>query len=125
MKGTKLFSNKKATRICSAALLLTMTPGAYALKASDLGLGWMEELGILAPIILAGFALAGIITAASAVISSIYAKKNQQPLSWQLWGAFGGAVCVVIPVLILAFAGSFSDEQGNAEGVMSELNIDY
>ena len=105
--------------------MLLVSTQAHALKGSDLAMGWKAEMAAIAPVWLLGVMAIGICIAGWAAISGVLAKKNQEPLKWQLFGVVGGAIAIVIPVVLLAFAGSLSDERGNAEGVMSELNIRY
>lgn len=98
---------------------------AFAFKLSTFAANWKSEFGALVPVILLGIAAVGICTAGTAIISGVMAKKNQRPLEWQAYGLFGGGLATVIPIIILAFAGSTTDENGGAEGVMSDLNLKY
>lgn len=92
---------------------------------SDFAIGWKDETKIILPIVLLLFAAAGIFFAAWGVISSISTKKQQQPLTWQLWAIAGGAAAVVIPVIILAASGSITSGQGNASSQFDELGVEY
>ncbi|ENA26994.1 hypothetical protein HMPREF1487_09473 [Pseudomonas sp. HPB0071] len=102
---------------------ISMASSAGNLKISDFANDWKAEFKTILPVFLLGVAFLGICFAAVSVISAIIAKKNQRPLEWQVWGITGGAVAVIIPVLILAVAGSLSSNKGNASSVMSDLGI--
>ncbi|WP_326430273.1 hypothetical protein VQ574_21360 (plasmid) [Stutzerimonas frequens] len=110
--------------VLSAPLMLVATP-AHAFKLSDLFNGIKSEWGMIVPVVLLLIMGLGVIFAGWAVISAIIAKKNQEPLKWQVAGLIGGFFAIVLPLILLAGAGSLTNEQGNAEGVMSELNINY
>jgi hypothetical protein len=92
---------------------------------SGFATGWKDEAKVIVPIVLLLFAAAGIFFAAWGVISSISTKKQQQPLTWQLWAICGGAASVVIPVIILAASGSLTSGQGNASSQFDELGVQY
>jgi hypothetical protein len=106
-------------------LVFFMVRPAYAFKLSGLASGWKSEMAGTLPIFLLGVTFVGVCTAGVAVISGIYAKKNQQPMQWQLYGLIGGGVAAVIPIVILAAAGSFSGEESGAESALSELGVKY
>lgn len=98
---------------------------AWALKASDLTGGITLEVSAgvkLGLIIIAGI---GIVTAGVAIISWIMANKRNEPAKWQFGAVLGGAAATIVPLLVLAFAGSLSDGQGDAEGVFNDLGINY
>ncbi len=120
-KASKLVS--KAKIYAPAFLLLTATPMAHALRVSDLTTGQATEISAVLKLFLLGTAALGIGFAGISVISWIVAIKRQEPAKWQLYGAVGGAAAVVVPLLVLAMAGSLTSEQGNADSVFSELQI--
>jgi len=123
----KLFSRCKTMLVVpllSSPALLVSTP-AHALKVSDLSNTWKTEMAAIAPVVLLGIMALGIILAGWAAISGVIAKKNQEPLRWQLFGVIGGAVAIIIPALLMAFAGSLSGDNDNAGGVLNDLQIDY
>ncbi|MCF6783420.1 hypothetical protein [Stutzerimonas stutzeri] len=117
---------KKGMRLAlMVSPLLVMSTSAHALKLSNLSSGWKSEMAAIAPVILLGIMALGIIMAGWAAISGVIAKKNQEPLRWQLFGVIGGAVAITIPAILLAFAGSLSDGNDNAGSVLNDLQIDY
>lgn len=113
------------TGVISLSILLSEAAFAGGVKLSGLASGWKSEAAEVVPVILMIVAGIGVIIAAVAVISGVMAKKNQEPLKWQLWGVVGGGLAVIVPVLILATAGSVGSGQGNAAGTMSDLKIKY
>lgn len=116
----------RAWRDCSIAVaLFSMMQGAYATQLSNFAAGWESEAAAIAPVILLIISAIGVVTAGIATISAVMAKKNQQPLQWQLWGLLGGALAVVVPTFILATSGSLTSGEGDAAGAMSRLNIGY
>lgn len=135
MENDLILNNKKAnksilkgaiTGVISLSVLLSETVLAGGgVRLSTLSTGWQSEAGEVVPVILMIVAGIGVIIAAVAVISGVMAKKSQEPLKWQLWGVIGGALAVIVPVLILATAGSIGSGQGNAAGTLNELNIKY
>jgi hypothetical protein len=119
----RLLARVKRSLVFLAMAILSQP--AWALKASDLtnGITYEFSAGVkLALLIIAGI---GIVTAGSAIISWIIANKRNEPAKWQLGAVIGGAATTIVPLLILAFAGSLSDGQGDAEGVFNDLNINY
>ncbi|MBA1280226.1 hypothetical protein [Stutzerimonas stutzeri] len=108
-----------------AVPVLAMSTPAHALKLSNLSSGWKSEVAEIAPVVLLIIMAIGICIAGWAAISGVMAKKNQEPLRWQVWGVIGGAVAITIPVLLLAFAGTLSDGNDNASSVLSDLQIGY
>lgn len=90
---------------------------------SSLTDNWKSETTAIVPTILFIVAGIGVIIAAIAIISGIMAKKNQEPLKWQLWGLVGGALAVIVPVLILATAGTLGSGGGDAASTMSNLGL--
>lgn len=110
--------------LLSSPALMISTP-AHALKLSDLSQGWKSEMAAIAPVVLLGIMAIGICLAGWAAISGVIAKKNQEPLRWQLFGVIGGAIAIVIPALLMAFSGSLSSDNDNAGNVLMDLNIDY
>lgn len=127
--------NQKKTIVFRAAMavatvaLISASGMAFAAGSgtmvSDLAIGWKEEAKLILPALLLLFAAAGIFFAAWGVISSISTKKQQQPLTWQLWAICGGAAAVVVPVIILAASGSLTSGQGNASSQFDELGVQY
>ena len=119
----------RAKTITAASLIsapfMAFSTQAHAIKLSDLTSGMKNEIASIAPVWLLGIMALGICFAGVAVISGIIAKKNQEPLKWQVWGVVGGAIAIILPVILLSFAGSLSNDEGDAESVMSELNINY
>lgn len=111
-----------------AVAVLAMHSGiasAADFKISNFFTGMGDEAKIIVPIILKLFAGVGVFFAAWGVISAISTKKQQQPLTWQLFAVIGGAVAVVIPVIILAAAGSATNGEGDAESTLSDLGVSY
>jgi hypothetical protein len=108
----------------SLPLMMVSMP-AHAFKLSKLFSGMKTEMATIVPVVLLGIMGIGVIIGGWAIISGTLAKKNQEPLKWQVAGVIGGAMAIIFPLILLAFAGSMSNEQGDAEGVMSELNINY
>lgn len=124
-KANKRIFKGALTGIVSLSVLLTEAAFAGGLKLSKLSEGWQDEAGAVVPVILMIVAGIGVVIAGIAVISGIMAKKNQEPLKWQLWGVIGGGLAVIVPVLILATAGSVGSGQGDADNTMKSLNIKY
>lgn len=122
-KANKRIIKGALTGVISLSILLS--EAAFAMKLSALSTSWKSEAAEVIPVVLMIIAGIGVIIAAIAVISGVMAKKNQEPLKWQLWGVIGGALAVIIPVLILATAGSVGSGKGNAEGTMKELGIGF
>lgn len=122
--------NKKvAIRVglLAAAAVLMTAPGIASAgpMLSDYFTGMKAEGKEILPIILLGIGAIGIIFAAWGIISAIQTKKNQQPLSWQLFAIFGGACAVIAPVWILAASGSMTGGAGNASEQFDELGVKY
>lgn len=111
------------TGVISLQILTMDVAMAKAKGVSSLTANWKSETQEIVPVILLIIAGLGVITAAIAVISGVMAKKNQEPLKWQLWGLVGGALAVIVPVLIMATAGSLGSGQGDASGTMKGLGI--
>lgn len=111
------------TGVISLQILTMDVAMAKAKGISSLTSNWKSETQEIVPVILLIIAGLGVITAAIAVISGVMAKKNQEPLKWQLWGLVGGALAVIVPVLIMATAGSLGSGQGDASGTMKGLGI--
>lgn len=107
-----------------SALFYSGLADAANLKISDFATGWKDEIKIIVPIFLLLFAALGIFFAAWGIISAITTKKQNQPLSWQLFSIVGGALAVVVPVIVLATAGSVTSNNGNASSTLSELGVD-
>lgn len=112
------------TGVISLQILTMDVAMAKAKGVSSLTANWKSETQEIVPVILLIIAGLGVITAAIAVISGVMAKKNQEPLKWQLWGLVGGALAVIVPVLIMATAGSLGSGQGDASGTMKGLGIE-
>ncbi|MDU4254460.1 hypothetical protein [Pseudomonas sp.] len=125
LRSSRIKQSLLGAVLVAPQLMLVSAP-AHALKASDIvGTGWKQELASIAPVLLLFIMLCGIVLGGWAIISGINAKRNQEPLKWQIYGVIGGALAIVFPVVLLALGGSLSNEQGDAESVMSELNIKY
>lgn len=127
MKYKRQILPRAVMALATAALLgaSSVALAAGSPLVSDFATGWKDEAKIIVPIALLLFAAVGIIFAAWGVISSISTKKQQQPLTWQLWAICGGAAAVVIPVIILAASGSLTSGQGNASSQFDELGVKY
>ena len=120
---------KVAKKVMSTATVLMLTMYAnYAsadFKWSEIWSGWTDEFKAAAPVALGFFALCGVVFCGWSVMSAISTKKQNQPLTWQFLGFLGGAICTIIPVIMIATSGSFSNGQGNTSSVLSELNVTY
>ena len=114
-----------AVAVAASLPLMMVSMPAHAFKLSELFTGMKSEAAVIVPVVLLIIMGGGVIIGGWAVISGIMAKKNQEPLKWQVAGVVGGAIAIIFPLILLAFAGSLSNEQGDAQGVMSELNIKY
>lgn len=112
-------------RVLFGLFLLAFSQAAMANRMSDIMNGWREEGAAMVPVILFLIAGIGICFAAGAVISAISTKKQDRPLTWQIWGLVGGAFAVVVPVFVLAISGSLTGGEGNAGGMMNEMNLNY
>lgn len=112
-------------RILMGLSVMAFSGHAAALTISDLTAFWRSEAAAIVPVILFIIAGIGIIIGGVAVISGILAKKNNQPLSWQVGGVIGGSLAVIIPVIILAFSGTLGSGEGNAQGTFRDLGINY
>lgn len=115
---------KRVRRSAPVAIILA-SPMAHAKKLSDLTDSWTTETAAMVKVVLFVIAGIGILTSGFSVISWIMAVKRQEPAKWQLWGALGGGAAVVVPVLVLAFAGSITGEEDNSEQVFSDMGLDY
>lgn len=122
-KANKRIFKGFSTGVISLAILLSES--AVAKNLSALSTNWKVEAAAVIPVILLIVAGIGVIIASIAVISGVMAKKNQEPLKWQLWGVIGGALAVIVPVLVLATAGSVGSGQGSADSTMSDLGIKF
>ena len=122
-KANKRIFKGFSTGVISLAILLSES--AVAKNLSALSTNWKAEAAAVIPVILLIVAGIGVIIASIAVISGVMAKKNQEPLKWQLWGVIGGALAVIVPVLVLATAGSVGSGQGSADSTMSDLGIKF
>lgn len=116
---------KKVVRLLTIPILFVLSQPAWALKASDLTKSWKSEWSEIVQVALFVIAGIGIIMAAVAAISWVIAKKNNEPAKWQGWAMLGGAVAIVVPVFILAISGSLSNEQGNADGIMNDMGVNF
>jgi len=115
---------RSGVRMLPAAALLTAPAMAFAqVRISDLSSGWKAEATAILPVVMLLIAAIGIAVAGTAVLSGISAKRNQRPLEWQVWGVIGGALAVIIPLVILATAGTITDGRGDADGVMGDLGL--
>lgn len=125
MRNSKTIFARLAMVAASGALLAVPSVASAATMLSGLFGGMKSEMKEIVPIVLLIFAAIGIFFAVWGIISSISAKKNQQPLSWQLYAVIGGATAVVAPLWILATSGSLTNGQGNAASQFDELGVKY
>ncbi|WP_153785229.1 hypothetical protein [Pseudomonas sp. EMN2] len=121
---------KKVTKkvLNTAGVLLLTMYANYAsadFKWSDIWAGWIDEFKSAGPVALGFFALCGFIYCGWSIMSAISTKKQNQPLTWQFFGVLGGALCTIIPVILIATSGSVSNGQGNTSNALSELNVNY
>lgn len=118
---------KAAVPLAVIAILAYSSTASAAggILVSDFFTGMKSEAKIIMPVILLLIAGAGIFFAGWGILSAISTKKQQQPLTWQLFAIIGGALAVVVPVIVLGFAGSATNNEGDAESQMSELGINY
>ena len=126
MRRAKQSFYKMSARLSRTVAILGMavlSQPAWALKLSGLTDGMSTEVSSVVKLVLLVIAGVGVCVAGTAVITWIFAKKNNEPAKWQLSGVIGGAAAVVIPLIVLAVAGSLTGEQGNADGVFNELGI--
>lgn len=121
-KTNKLFRGGRQLWLLAAMLF---AQSAHAAKFSDLLSGWKTELTAGVSFFLFAVAGVGVVIAGFSVISWIMAAKRQEPAKWQLYGVLGGAAAVIIPVIVLALAGSLTGEQGDADGTFSDLDLRY
>lgn len=123
-KGFTLKSLFTLASVCLIAYSGTASAaGGFAI--SNFFTGFKEELKIIMPVVMLIIAAIGIFFAAWGIISAISTKKQQQPLTWQLFAVIGGSLAVVVPIIVLSTAGSATNQQGDAEKQMSEMGIDY
>lgn len=120
----KLKSTYGALAVVLLGTMLYSSGASAGLLLSSFATGWKSETKIILPIVMAIIAGIGCFFAGWGIISAITTKKQNQPLSWQLFAVVGGALAVIIPVIIIATAGSASSGQGNAESTLSDLGID-
>lgn len=112
------------SRAAQVTGLMAVAGSAHAVdKISGLTSGWTTELSESTKFYLLAIAAAGICLGSWSTISAIMAKKNQEPLKWQGWGLVGGGAAVIVPVLILAFAGSIGGGSGGASTTFTKLGI--
>lgn len=108
-----------------SALMLLASPMAHAAKMSTYftGIGTEFAAGLrLGLLIVAGV---GILTAGIAILTWIQASRRNEPAKWQLYGVIGGALATIVPLIVLAMAGSLSNETGGAANMFNELGIQY
>jgi len=113
--------------VAAAAVLLT-APGVASAAGpliSDFMEGWKDETKIGLPILLLLIGGLGVLFGAWGIISAIQTKKQNQPLTWQLFAIIGGAAAVVGPIFILAMSGSLTSGQGNGSTQFDDLGIKY
>lgn len=118
------YVNGALTVVLLGALVYSGTASAADFKLSSFFTGMKDEAKIILPIVLSLIAACGCFFAGWGVLSMITTKKQNQPLTWQLFAVIGGALAVIIPVIILATSGSFSNGQGNAAQTLSDLGVD-
>lgn len=126
-KARIIYGESKLVRslmsLAAPVSIALFSPSAWAFKLSTFGETWKSEAASLLPVVMLIIAGICVLVAGTAVISAIFAKKNQRPLEWQIWGVVGGAIGVVIPLIILAFSGSLTGNETNASGTLNELNL--
>lgn len=114
--------------VAAAAVVLTAPGIASAAGAPMISTfleGWKDETKIGLPILLLMIGGLGVLFGAWGIISAIQTKKQNQPLTWQLFAIIGGAAAVVGPVFILAMSGSLTSGQGNGSNQFDDLGIKY
>ena len=114
-----------SVRLLVVSSMLLVSPHAAAFQLSDIFTGIGEEVSLILPIVMLCIAALGIGTAGWAILSAIGAKRTNQPLSWQMWGMIGGAAAVIVPLFVLAAAGSLSGGEGDASSSLDSLGLDY
>ena len=124
---TALFYKNAIQRIFATGIILTMSAQAHAATFSLSGIfdGIRDEGAAIAPTVLILFALVGVVIAGSSLVSACSNKNNNQPLSWQLWGLIVGALTTVIPVVIMAFAGTLTGGVSSGDDAVNQLNLTY
>ncbi|KKN58085.1 hypothetical protein LCGC14_0555560 [marine sediment metagenome] len=125
LKEIFVMQASKVKHLVPLFFMLIFSRNAFALKVSDLTAGMRSETSEIVPVFLMIVAGLGVCFGSVAVISAIIAKKNNQPLSWQVFGVVGGALSVVIPIILLAAGGSMTGGEGDGSNMMNSLNIDY
>ncbi|MDZ5605229.1 hypothetical protein SJI00_20870 [Pseudomonas sp. RP23018S] len=114
--------------VAAAAVLLTAPCVASAASGPLLSTfmeGWKDETKIGLPILLLLIGGLGVLFASWGIISAISTKKQNQPLTWQLFAILGGAAAVVGPIFVLATSGSLTSGQGNGSSQFDDLGIKY
>lgn len=106
-------------------LLLTSHSAMANSRLSDIFGNLGDEAKAIAPLFLLLVACIGVCIAAWAVISGILAKRQNNPLTWQVGGVIGGVLAVIIPLVIFAAAGSLSGGESEAGNVLRDLNVNY
>lgn len=107
-----------------AIALMGFVGSAHATtKLSTFTTGWQSELSAGLKFFLLAVAAIGICLATVSSISWVIAKKNQEPTKWQHWGLLGGAAAVIMPIIVLAAAGSLGNGSGNAATTFNNLGI--
>lgn len=124
---TALFYKNAIQRAIAAVVVLSMSAQVHAatFSLSKIFDGIKTEGAAIAPILLILFALVGVVITGSSLISAWSNKKNNQPLSWQLWGVIVGALTTVIPVVIMAFAGTLTGGVSSGDDAVNQLNLTY
>ena len=118
--------SESVKRVTAALLMLLVSQQAFAQQAtqiSDFAANWETEANAIVPVVLLIIAAIGIIIAGTAILSGVSAKRNRQPLEWQVWGVIGGAAVTVVPVIILAMSGSLTSQTGKGAEVMNSLGL--
>lgn len=125
MKVNKAVGVRLAMVAAAAVLLTAPVVASAAPMISDFMEGWKDETKIGLPILLLLIGGLGVLFGAWGIISAISTKKQNQPLTWQLFAIVGGAAAVVGPVFVLAMSGSLTSGQGNGSNQFDELGIQY
>tara|TARA_R110001592_G_scaffold33503_9_gene116000 strand:+ start:2351 stop:2752 length:402 start_codon:yes stop_codon:yes gene_type:complete len=87
--------------------------------------GMTDEAVSVAPSVLLFFTLAGIVVAGWSLLSAWSCKKNNQPLTWQLFGLCIGGLTSVLLIVIMSFAGTLSGGQSSGDDSLNQLNLTY
>lgn len=101
--------------------LLFAAPSHASNKLSGFFKAWEDEGKTILPILLWGFAAVGVVMMGSAAWSFIQAKKNREPVTWQVYGFFGGAFLTVIGAFALMVTASSGTSAKSLDGLQNLL----